>query len=230
MKNIEDRDFLDFSDVLGEGVKALFSLASSGDMADEENRAAFARKHFKNARPVRAEQIHGTRIAFADLQTNVPVPETDALVTNDRNVVLCILTADCIPVYFNDAVSGFAGIIHAGWRGISSNFVISAVDTIQKNYPVDLFSMKIVVGPGICTNHFEVSAELAHVFPEIFVKSRKDRFFVDLKKIIKEQLVNSGLNGKNIYDCRICSFEEKNIFSYRRDKTASRNCAFLRIL
>jgi len=230
MKKSVNSDFIDFSDELGGKVQALFSLASSGDMKNEEVRAAFIRQHFRQAKFVYAEQVHRTNIGFVDFKILSPVPETDALITNDKNIVMGVFTADCIPVYFNDPITGYAGIIHAGWRGVSSNIIISALENIRKNYPIDLTSIKIVIGPGICTKHFEFSAELAHMFPEIFVKKKKGKCFADLKKIIKTQFIDSGVKSKNIYDSRICSFEEKNIFSHRRDVTAARNCAFLKIL
>ena len=223
-------DFADFSKYLGSGVKALFSFRSGGDMKDSANMEAFARRHFAGALPVYAKQSHGTVLKEADIQTPSPQPDVDVLVTLDRNVVLLIFTADCIPVYFYDEQASFAGIIHAGWRGVSKNIIISTMDSIEKKYPLRMSSLKTVLGPGICRRHFEVSEELAHVFPEIYVKEKKGKKFVDLKLIIRQQLESSGVKHQNIHDSGLCSFEEGNIFSYRRDKTPERGCAFIRLL
>ncbi|MBU3929803.1 MAG: polyphenol oxidase family protein [Candidatus Omnitrophota bacterium] len=223
-------DFADFSKYLGSGVSALFSFRASGDMKDSANMEAFARRHFSGAVPVYAGQSHGTVLKEVDVQALSPLADVDALVTRDKNVVLLIYTADCIPVYFYDAQASFAGIIHAGWRGISKNIIISTMDSIEKKYPLHMSSLKTVIGPGICRRHFEVSKELAHVFPEIYVKNKKGKKFVDLKLIIRQQLESSGVKPQNIHDSGFCSFEDENIFSYRRDKSPERGCAFIRLL
>ncbi|MBU4134734.1 polyphenol oxidase family protein, partial [bacterium] len=181
-------DLIDFSKHLGSGVKALFSLRSSGDMKDTANMEAFVRKHFTGAIPVYAAQAHGTVMKEVDIQTTSPLDGVDCMVTYDRNAALVVFTADCIPVYFYDVAAAFAGIIHAGWRGISKNIIISAMDNIGKKFPLHMSSLKTVIGPGICLRHFEVSEELAHVFPEIYVKDKKGKKFVDLKRIIRQQL------------------------------------------
>ncbi len=230
MSRTDTEDFKNFSRHLGPGVKALFSLRSSGDMKDTANMEAFVRKHFTGAVPVYARQAHGTVLKEVDIQTPSPVNDIDGMATYDKNAVLIVFTADCIPVYFYDAQAAFAGIIHAGWRGVSKNIIISAMDSIEKKFPLHMSSLKTVIGPGICRRHFEVSEELGHVFPEIYVKDKKGKKFVDLKLIIRQQLESSGVKPQNIYDSGLCSFEEENMFSYRRDKSPERSCAFIRLL
>lgn len=223
-------DFVDFSRYLGSGVRALFSLRVSGDMKDSANMGAFVRKNFTGGVPVFAKQVHGTALKEADIQTKSPLADVDVLVTRDKNVVLSVFTADCIPVYFYDATACFAGIIHAGWRGVSKNIIISSMDSIEKKFPLHMSSLKTVIGPGICRRHFEVSEELGHVFPEIYVRDKKGKKFVDLKLIIKQQLESSGVKAQNIYDAGLCTVGEENMFSYRRDSTPERSCAFIRLL
>jgi len=230
MSKTNNSEFLDLSCHLGKGVRAVFSLSRADDMKDKDRINDFVKRQFGGAGLICSEQVHKTNVSYVDIRTKVPVPGSDGLITKDRDVVLGVFTADCIPVFLYDEVSGLAGLLHAGWRGISKNFIISAVDFIQKNSPIYVSSLKVVIGPGLCVRHFEVSAELAHVFPEIFVKKKKDKSFVDLKKIIKKQFVDSGVKQGNIYDTGLCSFEEKNIFSLRREQTKKRNCAFIKLL
>jgi len=229
MSKTDKQEFLDLSRHLGCEVKAAFSLSLSGDMKDKEKRNDFVRKQFAGTRLIYSEQVHKTNVVYVDVRTEVPVPDSDGLVTKDRNVVLGVFTADCIPIFLYENLSGLAGLLHAGWRGISKNFIISAMDFIQKSSPFYISSLKVVIGPGLCVKHFEVSAELSHVFPEIFVRKKKDKNFVDLKKIIKKQFIASGVKPGNIYDVGLCSFEEKNIFSVRKEQTEKRNCAFIKL-
>ena len=61
------------------------------------------------------------------------------------------------------------------------------------------------------------------------MRDKKGKKFVDLKLIIKQQLESSGVKPQNIYDPGLCTFEEENMFSYRRDKSPERSCAFIRL-
>ena len=41
----------------------------------------------------------------------------DAVVSNIKGKVLCITTADCVPILLVDKKRNIAGAIHSGWRG-----------------------------------------------------------------------------------------------------------------
>ncbi|MCD6412961.1 MAG: laccase domain-containing protein [Elusimicrobia bacterium] len=230
MSKIDELKFLDFSKNLGSGVRGVFSLARSGDMKDDLTRQDFVKTVFRGGKIIFGEQIHHTNIALVDYQTNPPVEATDGIFTKDENVVLAVFTADCIPVFIYDAVNHFCGLIHAGWRGISKNIIVAAMDFMEKELSAQLTAVRVVIGPGICVREFEISAEISCVFPDIYVKRKKGKSFVDLKKLVKTQLVSAGVKASAIYDCGICSVEEKNIFSHRRDKTSLRNAAFIKLL
>jgi len=227
---ISELGFLDVSEYLNSNVKAIISLSKAGNMKDDFTRDAFASKFFgERSVVVFGEQLHKTKIALVDRQTKSPVLGVDGIFTKDKNVVLTVFFADCMPVFFYDPISKFTGLIHLGWRGISQNFAISTVSFLEKEIPSSIPSVKVVMGPTICGKHFEISQELAYVFPEIYLIRKKDKVFVNLRKIVKDQLVSSGIKEKNIYDLNLCSFEEENLFSHRRDKTEKRNAAFLKL-
>jgi len=227
---ITELDFLDISEYLNSNVKALVSLSKAGNMKDDFIRDVFISKFFSEKSVVIfGEQVHRTKIAVVDRQTKSPVCGVDGIFTRDKSVVLAVFFADCMPVFFYDPISEFAGLIHLGWRGISQNFVISTVSFLEKEIPSSIPSVKVVMGPGICGKHFEISQELAYVFPEIYLTRKKDKVFVNLRKVVKDHLVNAGIKEKNIYDLNLCSFEEENLFSFRRNKTEERNAAFLKL-
>ncbi len=230
MSKIDELKFLDFSKNLGQGARAVFSLSKAGDMKDESLRQNFVEKVFGGGKIVFGNQIHHTNIKLVDYQSESPLKETDGIFTKDENVVLAVFTADCIPVFVYDPVKRFVGLVHAGWRGISKNIIVLAVDFMEKELSVQMSSVRVVIGPGICVKEFEISDEIACVFPDIYVKKKKGKNFVDLKKFIKSQMVSAGINPSAIYDCGLCSFEESNIFSHRRDKTPFRNAAFIKLL
>ena len=53
--------------------------------------------------------------------------EADAIVSNLRNDVLSIMTADCLPVLFTNATGTVVGAAHAGWRGLCAGVLENTV-------------------------------------------------------------------------------------------------------
>ena len=41
----------------------------------------------------------------------------DGLITNEKNLFLCTVEADCVPVYFYDPVKEVIAMVHSGWKG-----------------------------------------------------------------------------------------------------------------
>src|ERR687898_1921375 len=68
-------------------------------------------------------QVHGTGVAVVDGPQDGPVPATDALVTNVRGLVLCVLVADCVPILLADPVAGVVAAVHAGREGVRTGVV-----------------------------------------------------------------------------------------------------------
>ena len=41
----------------------------------------------------------------------------DGVITNEKNLMLLTVEADCVPVYILDPVKKAIGMVHSGWRG-----------------------------------------------------------------------------------------------------------------
>ena len=41
----------------------------------------------------------------------------DGFITNEAGVMMCLLFADCVPVYLYDPVNKAAALVHSGWKG-----------------------------------------------------------------------------------------------------------------
>ena len=48
-------------------------------------------------------------------------------------------------------------------------------------------------------------------------RDRRKKYFLDVKEVIRRDLLCAGLARENLYDTGICSYESKNFASYRRD-------------
>ena len=169
-------------------------------------------------------QIHSSKVI--DVKGEVKGIEGDALFTFERDILLCIFTADCIPVY----VLGdkFAGIIHAGWRGFVNGIFENFFKKI-KDKGVKPEKLTAIVGVSICGNCYEVGKEVGEKFPEKFLRKHNDKFLLDLKSYAYEKLVLNGIDKKNIEISQYCTKHHSYFHSYRRNKTGFRNVNFIGI-
>jgi YfiH family protein len=174
--------------------------------------------------------IEGGRVVGAKLDNGVNakiildnkekiVSEADALVTKEKNIFLSISVADCIPVFFYETEAKIIGIAHAGWRGIAGGVIKNTIEKIIESGG-ETKNLKIALGPGINQCHFEVGEEVAEKFKNYkeYILGKNNKYFIDLKGILKKQLSGLGVRPENIENNNQCTYESKNLFSFRRDK------------
>lgn len=92
----------------------------------------------------------------------------DALFTGDENILLGILTADCVPVLIADTRTHAVAAFHAGWRGTLARIVERGVGTLQREFgsrPKDLIA---AIGPAIGACCFAVGDEVRQEFESQF--------------------------------------------------------------
>ena len=77
----------------------------TADVAANRNRVA-RELAVPEERLVWMNQVHGTGVAVVDGPQDGAVAGTDALVTDTPGLVLCVLTADCVPILLADPVAG----------------------------------------------------------------------------------------------------------------------------
>ena len=68
-------------------------------------------------------QKHTNKVQIINHKNYFKKIEADAMVTNDKNIALGILTADCAPVLFFEKKKNLIGAAHAGWRGAYSGIL-----------------------------------------------------------------------------------------------------------
>lgn len=68
-------------------------------------------------------QIHSDRIITSEEVPGGKIPDADGIVSRDPNKILCVRTADCLPVLAWGSGGNIIAAIHAGWRGLSKGIV-----------------------------------------------------------------------------------------------------------
>ncbi len=146
----------------------------------------------------------------------------DGLVTNSYGIFLTISTADCLPVFLYDPKTKAIGAIHSGWKGCELGIVIKGINLMQKEFNSSPSDLVVYIGPGAGVCCYEVGEDIVNKFSAENIISKKNKYFLDLKKIIKSQLENCGVNNEKIEINNYCTICNPNLFhSYRRDKARS---------
>ena len=176
-------------------------------------------------------QSHGTNIEIVgkddsgkgSVSLQNALKSTDGIITKDKNILLTAYFADCVPIYFFDPVKNIIGIVHAGWRGTIQKITKKMVEKFTElgAIPSELL---VVIGPCISRQSYEVSKDIIQRIDREYrektmVETEDNRFFLDLKKLNVEILLQSGVLRHNIDMTSFCTYSNNDLFfSYRRDK------------
>jgi polyphenol oxidase len=170
---------------------------------------------------VSAEILHRDLIKIVGAKDGGKVISgADGLITLNKDIYLSITSADCLPIFFFEPEKEIVGMVHAGWRSLEKNILANAIKKIKElgGQPENIL---VGIGPSICQRHYEIGPEVAKKFtkyPETIRQVGK-KIYLDIKKIAELQLLELGLEGKNIEISPECTFEfPGKYFSARRDQ------------
>ncbi|HDP69396.1 MAG TPA: peptidoglycan editing factor PgeF [Actinobacteria bacterium] len=185
------------------------------------------------------EQVHGSNVVVVDeslvgrgsLFQQEAILQTDALITNIKDVPLAVFCADCVPILIVDPVKRVVGVVHAGWRGtyaeISRRVVQRFVDKFGSS-PKNILSF---IGPHIRDCCYRVGQLFAQKFEDKFplkLDTHPGESYLNLEEANIKQLIKSGVQPGNINSAHSCTSCNPNFFSYRRDKgVTGRQCALV---
>lgn len=198
-----------------------------------ENYARFAKANGLDMNSfVLAAYEHGLNVEIVDssdcgrgfLPDKPALPPCDGLVTDDPNVTLLTLHADCQAYFVFDPKHRAIGLAHAGWRGVLGRIGRNLITKMQNCYGSDPADIIVGIGPGICPRCFEVGDDVLRMFEseygESVISGSKfpDKGYVDLVLSSRLQFRDCGVPPHSIFDSGYCTYEHPEyFFSYRRD-------------
>lgn len=184
------------------------------------------------------KQIHSNIVNKVDKDNIGQIIDGDAIITNEKNVPLLILTADCVPVVLVDKVNKAVGLVHAGWRGTYGKICSETLQSMKENYNTNTEDVVAIIGPSIGKCCYEVSYDLVEKFSvllpnadEKIYEIRDEKYYLDLWEINTQILKEFGVLKSNIINMNICtSCNCDRFFSYRKhEKTPKRIGTFIEI-
>jgi YfiH family protein len=164
------------------------------------------------------KQVHGAGVVVVDddFMNNGSLMEADALVTDHKDVLIAVRTADCLPVFLWDPAHQAMGIVHAGWKSSQMEIVRRTYEVMAATYQSDYEDLLIAFGPSIRSCCYQVGDEFKKYFPDA-VTCTEGKVYMDLIKANRDQLIALGVGRNQLLDSRVCTVCDPGYFSYRRD-------------
>ena len=156
---------------------------------------------------IKMNQTHSNHVRWIEAlsdQREVIVPDTDALLTGLPDVVLCVKTADCLPILLTHP-EGLIGVIHAGREGTEKKIVISTLNQALSRVSTAK-GFEFWLGPAICKTCYQIDASYDLHYDLIEENTRQ----------IHQCLPKMSPRIVAVNRCTMC--EEDVFFSYRREK------------
>ncbi len=182
-----------------------------------QNREIVKQKFSGNKKIVLVNQVHSNKVVVVDKNFVSGKVFADAMITNRKDVLLGILTADCAPIVVISKKN--CAIIHAGWKGVFSGIIENTIKELHKKGE-SLRNMQFFVGPHLKKKSFEIKDDFIEILRKKtsnysnYISMRNNSKFFDfsclIEDILKKQNVKSiEISGQDTFT------NSKKFFSYR---------------
>jgi YfiH family protein len=191
-----------------------------------------------------AEQVHGNEIAVIKraekgkgrASRNDAIQSRDGFVTSEKELVLCALFADCVPLFFYDPVLEVAGLAHAGWKGTVLNVAGATIQAMNEEFGCKPEHIRAAIGPSIGICCYEVDEKVAQpvksvltdmkAVPEILQKvlqpKGNQKYMLNLQELNRNFIEKAGILSSSIEVTELCTSCHTDIFySHRQEKGAT---------
>ena len=166
-------------------------------------------------------QIHSNKFIYISQKISfTSKPKADAVITNQKNLPIGILTADCVPILICDEKKNLIAAIHAGWKGAYKDIITKVINFMIKkgSNPKNIIA---AIGPAISIANYEVKKDFKRKFlrkdkkNNKFFKINNKKLYFNLPYYVKSCLLKNKV--KNIETINIDTFNiNNNFFSARR--------------
>lgn len=159
-------------------------------------------------------QVHGGNVETIKNDKQLLIKNTDGLITDKKNIPLCIVVADCLPVLFFDKKRQIIGVAHAGRKGLMAGIIANTLNKFVEEFKSDTKDIIVGIGPGIEKHCYKVNGE-----------------YVDIRQIAINQLLRSGIDKSNIESLDVCTkCNKEELYSYRNGDIFNRFVAVISLI
>ncbi|MDQ0217162.1 peptidoglycan editing factor PgeF [Peribacillus cavernae] len=193
---------------------------------------------------VGAEQTHETNIAkigsgdkgkgSRDYQSGLRA--TDGLYTGQKGILLTLVFADCVPLYFFAPRNGYIGTAHAGWKGTVAGIGPKMIGRWNEE-GISSSEIYAFIGPSICGDCYIVDDKVITLVQNMLEDNdekpynliSKGQYQLHLQTLNALLLEKAGVPRSQIEVSSLCtSCVRSQFFSHRRDNgKTGRNMSFI---
>jgi len=197
-----------------------FNLSLSvGDIvenAKENRKAFFAELGLSEEKVAIQKQTHNDIVRY--VTNGGIVGESDAMITDKKNLGLAIGVADCTPIFIYDSENKVVAAVHSGWRGTEKRILEKTIMKLKDEFNSKPEKLVAYIGPSISQKNYEVGQEVTGLFDDKYKIKKGEKYLLDVAFVNYDMLINSGLQKGNIEKSNLCTYEEKDLLhSFRRD-------------
>lgn len=200
----------------------------TGDRADLflDNRKQLAKLlRIQTSQLVFPRQTHTNCVVSLSEIPETEFKDTDALVTNQPGICLCVQTADCVPILLFDPKEKVVAAVHSGWRGTVNKIVSATVEKMRLHYGSSSENILSLIGPSIGPEVYEVGDEVVKEVQSnipnaemTLHQNRSKKSYFNLWEANRQLLLQRGFQPGNIQVSGECSFNlREKYFSARRE-------------
>jgi YfiH family protein len=180
-------------------------------------------------------QKHTDRIIIIKEDTGSRIG--DSVITVEKNMLIGIKTADCVPILLYDKSRQVAAAVHAGWRGTADSILKKTVRCLITEFLSAPSDILMAVGPAIRGCCYEVGHDVFELVKIAtgrgdYYMTKDEKYRIDLQKANRQQALSAGLSADNIQIMEECTYcTQDKFFSYRFSKeNAGRQGGFIAII
>jgi YfiH family protein len=187
------------------------------------NREKFLTKHkLSPADCLVMELEHQDKIVIVDAGSqhhSLGTVVAEALITQQKNLALFLLTADCLPVVLYDPVTHTVALAHLGRKPTEKKLLPQVIRTMENAFQVTPNNLQVFIGPGIHKESYIFDILPPALSPEwqpFITHLPSGKFSLDILNYNKSQLTECGVLEKNIIVSPVDTYQNQNYFSHCR--------------
>lgn len=163
------------------------------------------------------------------------IVDCDALYTRERNVLIGVFTADCVPILLYDPITHIIAAVHSGWLGTTKAILSKTLDVLIQTEGCRSEHLLAYIGPAIAYQSFEIGMEVVAQIKKLpfdttpYLRMKNEtKAYADNKGLNRQMLLNAGVLSEHITVDQNDTFIDNEVFfSYRRDHQCGRHLSFI---
>jgi len=197
---------------------------SNDSLENIEKNYAFIHQKMGTDRLISLNQIHSNHVISVTDANNWQtycLQKGDGLVTNQPNIVLGVLTADCGPLLLADPHHHVIGAAHLGRKGALTDLLENTVAAMV-NLGAQRSHIHAVLGPTISKKNYEMGQDIfdlmninhKNYIQHLYKLDQTNKYLLDMHGLIQEICQKAHIQFQNL---NLCTYDHPDLFySYRR--------------